>query len=145
MMVHSFSMDRCIWFLIDRYKWKLSSLGPCWLCWSSPWGSIIFVAIPRFNTWVDELVLSNLPLEFCSQWSIQEFTYITNKEKPKQNKKNNREKIKIKMKFERKLRWKWKLNKENFTNLVMWITKVNPHKKKCLNHLGTILDNGVIF
>ena len=44
---------------------------------------------------------------------------------------------------------KWRIGKDNFTNLVMWITRVNPHKifflKKCLNHLGTIHDNDAIF
>ena len=25
---------------------------------------------------------------------------------------------------------KWKIDKENFTNIVMWITRANPHPKK---------------
>ena len=137
-------LGECIWSFIDRYKWKFSSFGPCWLSWSSPWGSIVFVHIPIFSTWVDELVLSNLPLEFHSQWSIQGFTYTTNKEKPKHNKKQKR-KIKRKMKSGRKIRWTWRISKENFTNLVMWITKVNPHQRKCLNHLSTIPGNDAIF
>ena len=40
---------------------------------------------------------------------------------------------------------KWKIDKENFTNLVMWITRANSHQKISLNHLGTIPSNDAIF
>ena len=51
------------------------------------------------------------------------------KTKPKQ--KEQKRKIKNK-KRNKKLIKKWRIDKENFTNLVMWITRANPHQKKKL-------------
>ena len=62
----------------------------------------------------------------------------------KTKQKEQKRKIKDK-KWNKKIIKKWRIGKENFTNLVMWITRVNPHQRKCLNHLGTIPGSGAIF
>ena len=87
-------LNGCIWSLIDQYKWKFSSLGPCWLCWFSLWGSIIFVAmIQHLSRWISSFQPS-LRISFSLEDTRVHLQNNTTKEKkqnkPKRTKKKNK-------------------------------------------------------